>query len=154
MATSHSGLTVLVAGGASDSHTWNLMFLQLLLEERGHRVENLGPCVPPRLLVERCQLLQPELVVIGSVNGHGYRDGEAAVRALRTEPGTAHIAAVIGGKLGVDGVRDEARRHRLLDAGFSAVFDDGDLDAFTRYLSTLTNSAGARADRPSGRAAV
>jgi methylaspartate mutase sigma subunit len=156
MSTSHSGLSVLVAGGASDAHTWNLVLLQLLLEQSGHRVENLGPCVPDRLLVERCRAAAPDLVVLGSVNGHGYRDGESAVRALRAEPELAGVPAVIGGKLGVDGVRDRARRARLLAAGFDAVFDDGDLDAFTRYLAALAPAATTAvcAQRPTGRAAV
>lgn len=32
------GLDVVVSTMASDSHTWNLVFLQLVLEELGHRV--------------------------------------------------------------------------------------------------------------------
>jgi len=154
MSTSHSGLAVLVAGGASDAHTWNLVFLQLLLEDRGHRVDNLGPCVPASLLVERCRATAPDLVVLSSVNGHGYRDGEGAVRALRAEPELAALPAVIGGKLGLDGVREPARRERLLTAGFDAVFDDGDLDAFARYLDGVADAAHSRAQRSSGRAAV
>lgn len=35
----------------SDSHTWNLLFLQLLLEEHGCEVTNLGACVPVATLV-------------------------------------------------------------------------------------------------------
>ena len=38
--------TVVVSGLASDAHTWNLVYLQLVLEEMGHRVTNLGACVP------------------------------------------------------------------------------------------------------------
>ena len=148
MATSHSGLRVLVAGGASDSHTWNLVFLQLLLEEGGHQVVNLGPCVPERLLTEQCRALDPDLLVIGSVNGHGYHDGERAALALRADPDLAGLPAVIGGKLGVSGEQDETRRARLLDAGFDAVFDDGDLDAFLHFVDGLRSdsTAGSRAD--------
>ena len=42
---------VIVTGTASDAHTWNLVFLQLMLEELGHDVDNLGPCVPDEELL-------------------------------------------------------------------------------------------------------
>ena len=38
--------TVLLTGASSDAHTWNLVFLQLLIAEHGFRVTNLGPAVP------------------------------------------------------------------------------------------------------------
>ncbi|MGQ4416103.1 methylaspartate mutase, partial [Streptomyces sp. SAS_269] len=34
---------VVVSSLASDAHTWNLVFLQLLIEESGFDVVNLGP---------------------------------------------------------------------------------------------------------------
>jgi len=148
MATSYSGLTVLVAGGTSDSHTWNLVFLQIMLQEAGYQVVNIGPCVPEQLLVDRCRDVTPDLVVIGSVNGHGYQDGELAILALRAEPDLAALPAVIGGKLGVEGKQDEVLRARLLDAGFDAVFDDGDLDSFLRFVADLR--VGSSADEPAG----
>ncbi|WP_236568013.1 MULTISPECIES: cobalamin B12-binding domain-containing protein [unclassified Nocardiopsis] len=127
-------MTVL-SGTSSDSHTWNLVFLQLLLEEAGHRVANIGPCVPDRLLVEECLARTPGLVVVSSVNGHGYDDGLRAVRELRAQPGLARVPAVIGGKLGVNGTLAPDRVRDLLDAGFDAVFADGDTEAFTSHLS-------------------
>lgn len=132
--SSRSGCDVLVAGTASDSHTWNLIFLQLFCEERGHRVVNLGPCVPDALLVAETTALRPELVVLSSVNGHGYTDGLKAITALR--PHAPEPRIVIGGKLGVDGRRHADRTDTLLRAGFDAVFDDGDLSAFDSFLRT------------------
>lgn len=52
------GHHVLVSSVSSDSHTWNLVFLQLLLEEMGHEVTNIGSCVPDDLLIEECRLPQ------------------------------------------------------------------------------------------------
>ena len=137
MVSSQRDLKILIAGGASDSHSWNLVFLALLLEESGHRVVNLGPCVDAALLLRECRAHAPDLVVVSSVNGHGYRDGLSVIGALRAEPALAGVPVVIGGKLGVDGARDEAAAQRLLAAGFSAVFDDADVSAFLDRVACL-----------------
>ncbi|MEU9378244.1 cobalamin-dependent protein [Streptomyces sp. NPDC048255] len=135
-------VNILLTGTESDSHTWNLVYLQLLLEELGHRVHNLGPCVTDELLTAACAADEPGLVLISSVNGHGYRDGLNAVRALRRAGFTGPV--VIGGKLGVAGAADPEQRGRLLDAGCDAVFDDGDVNSFRTYLGSLP-AADARA---------
>lgn len=64
-----------MASVASDSHTWNLVFLYLLLEELGFDVVNLGASLPDDILISECTRIEPDLVVISSVNGHGYNDG-------------------------------------------------------------------------------
>ncbi|MFL6137210.1 MAG: cobalamin B12-binding domain-containing protein [Frankiaceae bacterium] len=129
-------LDVVVTSSSSDAHTWNLVYLQLLLEELGHRVTNLGACVPEALLVARCAELMPDLVVLSSVNGHGWRDGAGAVRALRANEQLTTIPAVIGGKLGIDGPQGAQRRQALVAAGFDEVFE-GDCDpaVFAAYLA-------------------
>ncbi|MGW1049600.1 cobalamin B12-binding domain-containing protein [Streptomyces sp. NPDC002521] len=115
--------TVVVTSMASDSHTWNLVYLQLLLEELGYDVVNLGPCVPDDLLVSRCAGIDPSFVVISSVNGHGHQDGLRVIRKLRAHPALITTPVVIGGKLGVDG-RSAARAHALRAAGFDEVFEE------------------------------
>lgn len=117
--------TVIVTSMASDAHTWNLVFLQLLIEELGYPVVNLGPCVPDELLVEECRALRPEMVVISSVNGHGYQDGMRVIQRLRAAAPLAATPVVIGGKLGVTGDEDAERIAELMAAGYDAVFDDG-----------------------------
>jgi methylaspartate mutase sigma subunit len=120
---------------SSDAHTWNLVYLQLLLEEYGHRVTNLGGCVPDRLLVSECLRLRPDLVVISTVNGHGWRDGRQAITALRSRTEFADTPVVIGGKLGIAGPGGEAYVHSLRAAGFDAVFEDNaGPSAFRAYL--------------------
>lgn len=139
------GRTVVVSGLASDAHTWNLIYLHLLIEELGYRVVNLGPCVPVRQLVAGCVTHRPGLIVISSVNGHGYQDGLSAIRGLRACPQLAATPAVIGGKLGIGG--PSSRRHvdRLLAAGFQAVFEDGggEIASFRAFLAEITRGADA-----------
>jgi methylaspartate mutase sigma subunit len=147
MALSRNIDKVLLTGTVSDSHTWNLVFLQLFIEEQGLAVVNLGPCVPEELLVARCRAEAPDLVVVSSVNGHGCADGLAAIAALRAAPDLAGLPVVIGGKLGLDGRDDADRVTRLRDAGFDAVFDDGDLIAFERFLTALAVGPSAAAGR-------
>lgn len=113
---------ILLSTTSSDSHTWNLMFLQLLLEECGHEVVNLGPCVPDDLLVETARSCRPGAIVISTVNGHGRIDGARVVRAVRRDPEIAHLPVVIGGKLGIEGTSSDDEVSRLLEAGFDAVF--------------------------------
>ncbi|MER6030766.1 cobalamin-dependent protein [Streptomyces sp. NPDC001851] len=115
--------TVVVTSMASDSHTWNLVFLQLLLEELGYDVVNLGPCVPDDLLVSRCAALRPAFVVVSSVNGHGHQDGLRVIGAFRSHPDLAATPVAIGGKLGVAG-QDSARARELRAAGFDEVFEE------------------------------
>ncbi|MDB1085977.1 cobalamin-dependent protein [Streptomyces sp. ACA25] len=149
MALPEYGLKVLVTGTASDSHTWNLVFLQLFLEELNHRVVNLGPCVDGELLAAECAAHRPDLVLISSVNGHGYRDGLTAVTRLRADRAGATVPVVVGGKLGVAGACDAEAAARLLRAGCTAVFDDGDLDALRDFLTGL--AAGGRLPAMRGR---
>src|SRR6185437_15739567 len=119
-APARPSLTVLLTGVASDSHTWNLVFLELLFTELGHLVVNLGPCVPPELLVQTCTQARPDLIVMSSVNGHGLRDGIRAMDAVRRCPELAGVPAIIGGKLGIAGLSDRAHIRQLLEAGFDA----------------------------------
>ncbi|MGZ3147212.1 cobalamin B12-binding domain-containing protein [Lentzea chajnantorensis] len=132
---------VLVAGGTSDSHTWNLVYLQLLIEEHGRRVVNLGPCVPEDLLVEEAVAEQPALVVVSSVNGHGFHDGIRMVTRLRARQELADVPAVIGGKLGITGSSSAEQVAELKAAGYDAVFadgvDSGGIDEFSRLLFEL-----------------
>lgn len=117
-----TGHRILLSTTSSDSHTWNLMFLQLLLEESGHEVVNLGPCVPDDLLVETARTVRPTAIVISTVNGHGRIDGARIARTVRRDPEIAQLPMMIGGKLGIEGTSGDDQVSRLLEAGFDAVF--------------------------------
>lgn len=137
-----SGRRVLVSSVSSDSHTWNLVFLQLLLEEMGHEVVNVGSCVPDELLIEECRRVQPDLVVVSSVNGHGALDGARAIRRLREQQDLRDLRVVIGGKLGVRGAEAGTYGPELMAAGFDAVFEDAaGVAEFRRYLAQSATPA-------------
>ncbi|MGW7531817.1 cobalamin B12-binding domain-containing protein [Amycolatopsis sp. NPDC054798] len=124
----------------SDAHTWNLVFLQLLIEELGLDVVNLGPCVPVELLVRECHVRQPALIALSSVNGHGYQDGLQEIAALRACAALTDTPIVIGGKLGVSDIGRTDRAIELLKAGFDAVYDDHADDA-ARFRSLVSSLA-------------
>ncbi|WP_208608195.1 cobalamin B12-binding domain-containing protein [Amycolatopsis pretoriensis] len=133
-----AGLRVVVTSTASDSHTWNLIYLQLLLEELGNHVINFGPCVPDQVLVDRCRALRPDLIVMSSVNGHGVQDGIGAISLIRSAPELTSTPVVIGGKLGVAGPDGGESARRLAAAGFDAVFHDGDdIAVFRAFVDAL-----------------
>jgi methylaspartate mutase sigma subunit len=128
-------LDVVIAALSSDAHTWNLVFIQLLLEELGHRVRNLGPCVPDHLIVQACCSPAPDLLVVTSINGHGLRDGQSLIRAVRACPGLISMPTAIGGALSINGTRLAGA---LLAAGFDAVFEGIGADtSFRAYVNAL-----------------
>ncbi|MER7518613.1 cobalamin-dependent protein [Streptomyces sp. NPDC126499] len=118
-------MRILLSTVSSDSHTWNLVFLQLLLEEWGHDVVNLGPCVPDRLLIETARQERPDVIVISSVNGHGHLDGARLVKAVRADREICHLPMLIGGKLGILGDDNIEHARGLRNAGFDEVFTEG-----------------------------
>ncbi len=133
-------LNIIVTSVSSDAHTWNLVYLQLMLEELGHEVTNLGACVPDAELVAGCAALGPDLIVVSSVNGHGGRDGLRLIRALRDDPALATTPVVIGGKLDIRG-GDPAVAARLRAAGFDAVFAEGaPTTAFHKFVAALSHA--------------
>jgi methylaspartate mutase sigma subunit len=135
--------TVVVTSMASDSHTWNLVYLQLMLEELGYDVVNLGSCVPDEILVDSCAELAPALVVVSSVNGHGYADGMRVIDKLRASDELVATPVVIGGKLGIAGEQTGAQLDNLMAAGFDAVFDDSatGIQEFNRFVGAIPAQA-------------
>jgi methylaspartate mutase sigma subunit len=138
-ATGVASPTIVVSSLKSDAHTWNLVFLQLLIEEAGFEVVNLGPCVPTDLLVSASLELLPRAIVLSSVNGHGYHDALPAIAALRARPALAGTPVIIGGKLGVGAEDRSALAEHLLASGFDAVYDDTqETGGFRELLAAMT----------------
>ncbi|MFG3282165.1 cobalamin B12-binding domain-containing protein [Streptomyces sp. NPDC048111] len=143
-AAAPEGLDIVVSTMASDAHTWNLVFLQLLLEELGHRVTNLGACVPDDLIVDHCRRARPDLIVLSSVNGHGRLDGQRVIDRLRAVPELAATPTVIGGKLGISDEADAQAGRALREAGFDEVFTGmGAIERFRAYLAERTSAVAA-----------
>lgn len=126
----------------SDSHTWNLLFIQLLLEENGWSVDNLGPCVPPATLVDESLHRAPDLIVISTVNGHGAQDARQVIAALRAQPALTDVPVVLGGKLCVSEDQALAAAPGLVASGYDAVLV-GDC-AVPRFRSLLARVAARR----------
>jgi len=140
-------LSVIVTSLSSDAHTWNLVFLQMLLEEMGCRVTNLGACTPDEVIVRECLARRPDLIVVGTLNGHGLQDGLRLIGALRDRPGLVRTPVVIGGRLDTTGESGGRTATLLLEAGFDAVFDGAaGLGAFRSLVHTLAVGSGAPID--------
>jgi methylaspartate mutase sigma subunit len=139
---------------SSDAHTWNLVYIQLVLEELGHDVLNMGACVPDRELIAQCRTARPDLIVLGSVNGHGFADGMRVIAGLRAAPELVATPVVIGGKLDTVG-GDPTIAGRLIAAGFDAVYfedpvsDGAALGAFRSFVA-LVAEVPATAPSPAG----
>jgi methylaspartate mutase sigma subunit len=140
------GRRIVLSTVSSDAHTWNLVFLQLSLQEQGFEVVNLGPCVPDEVLIDAVRLHRPDAVVISSVNGHGHLDGARVIQRLRRDPEIGTVPVMIGGKLGIQGDGNAELALALVEAGFTAVFtDSSDPAELGRHLGELTDSAEPRA---------
>ncbi|MFG2873471.1 cobalamin B12-binding domain-containing protein [Streptomyces sp. NPDC048337] len=117
----------------SDSHFWNLIYLEKLLEEHGAVVHNLGNCTPAELVVRKLAAYQPDLLVVSSVNGHGYY----GARELLTQIHLAglDVPCVVGGKLTTAASDNDRVRRDLLAHGFTDVFVEE--DAVERFRELL-----------------
>jgi methylmalonyl-CoA mutase cobalamin-binding subunit len=119
---------------------WNLVFLQLLLEEHGGSVVNLGACTPDDFIIAECRRLRPDALVISTVNGHGHIDGLRLIRKIRQDPELAFLRVVIGGKLGVHGAQGAGFGAELIANGFDSVFEaGGGLDRSTEFLDLVSS---------------
>ncbi|NYT94283.1 cobalamin B12-binding domain-containing protein [Salinispora sp. H7-4] len=136
-------LHVLVTGTSSDAHTWNLIFLQLALEEAGHDVTNLGPCVPDDLLTETCVRLRPDALVISSVNGHGHADAARAAAVVRHDSRHDAMPIIVGGLLGTAGNPNAVHAPALEAAGVTAVLEKDDLPELMRLLAEIRTAVAA-----------
>ncbi|MFE5210520.1 cobalamin B12-binding domain-containing protein [Streptomyces sp. NPDC056600] len=129
----------IVSSVSSDAHMWNLVFLQLLLEENGGQVRNLGACVPDEVIIQECRADRPDVLVLSTVNGHGHLDGLRLIQKIRSEPDLRDLRVVIGGKLGVRGAENVRFIDELATGGFDAVFEsEGGLQDFQEFLAALT----------------
>jgi methylmalonyl-CoA mutase cobalamin-binding subunit len=121
----------------SDSHMWNLIYIQLFLQEHGYEVNNIGCCTPIDLLMQKYIEQQPELIVISTINGHGYVEGRAIIEAFKSRFGDNCPKMVIGGKLSIDPSENPQIRQHLMSLGFDEVLISDSLTPFTNFLNQL-----------------
>lgn len=123
----------LIATVESDSHMWNLVYLQLWLAEQGFEVHNGGCCTPEPEVLQALDSFEPDLVVISSVNGHGHAQGLRLIDGIRRH--NPDVPCVIGGKLTTSEADTLLARDALLQAGYAGVFIGGDAMAdFAAFL--------------------
>ncbi len=134
---------VVLSSVACDSHTWNLVYLQLRLEELGCDVVNLGACTPDALVAEALQTHRPDLLVVSSVNGHGAMDATRLLAELRGRGLLDATRAVVGGKLSVAGALAVPARDALLAAGAHEVLGE-DAEALARIVQEVCVQRAAR----------
>ncbi|NWB99001.1 cobalamin B12-binding domain-containing protein [Pseudomonas gingeri] len=126
----------LLATVESDSHMWNLVYLQLWLTEHGFNVKNLGSCTPTELVLTSLEQHRTQLLVVSSVNGHGHSQGLELIRLVRQHH--PDLPCVIGGKLTTSEDQTRAVSQELLAAGYNQVFiGDDAISTFEIYLGTL-----------------
>lgn len=136
-----AGRRCLITTVQSDSHTWNLIYIQLLLEELGATVINLGCCVPIEETISAIELNNPDLVIVSSVNGHGYFQGKELIERAQRELEGCLPPFIIGGKLSTNTEKNELIDRDLLGVGYDAVFQSDDaIVQFRKYLSVYSNS--------------
>jgi methylmalonyl-CoA mutase cobalamin-binding subunit len=124
-----------IATVQSDSHMWNLVYIELVLRENGWDVNNLGACTPTELVVETCLAQRPDMLVVSTVNGHGHIGGRKLIGELRSQPELEYLPVVIGGKLGTLGAENSVFVEPLIAAGFSVVFMESEgLQSFSRFI--------------------
>ncbi|MFB6456892.1 cobalamin B12-binding domain-containing protein [Chitinophaga sp. Hz27] len=126
----------------SDSHQWNLVFIRLLLEENGFEVINLGPSVPYDLLTEACIKHQPDMLIVSTINGHGYIEGKELVKRVRELDCMREKPVFIGGKLSTDVSMSYLYAVELESAGFTKAYcNDEDLQDFGQRLQQIKEQA-------------
>jgi methylaspartate mutase sigma subunit len=131
-------MRILLSSIPSDSHTWNLVFMQLYIEEMGHQVFNLGACVPTDFLVKEAHRYQPDMIVVSSINGHANIEGVEMAQVIRSYDLLRNIPLVIGGKLGTKGTDNEIYVNKLIAAGFDGVFTESeDLDSLANFMKGI-----------------
>lgn len=131
--------TVLLTTVPSDSHSWNLVFMEFLLNDLGYKVENLGPNTPMEEVIARLNRNGCAMVVVSTVNGHGYIEGAELAHRIRNE--TNHIKGLyIGGKICTENDALTIARHSdtLRAAGFDEVFDDSVANSFDAFQELVS----------------
>jgi len=131
-------LNVILSGTPSDSHMWNLIFMELFLQENGCRVRNLGPCVPVHEIYDSLEESPFDLVVISSVNGHLFQDAMKIITPSFCYAPNQLPPFLAGGKIGISQKSAEFQKKRLIKLGYDDLFIEEDsLTRFKKYLDYL-----------------
>ena len=132
---------VLITTIPSDSHTWNLMYMRLLVAEHGAAVDCLGGCVPYTHTADQVVAQKPDLVIVSTVNGHGSQQGGELLHIARDRLGASTPPFVIGGQIAVETARYPVAAEALIRAGYERVFyRESAIPAFNRFMCDFVAS--------------
>lgn len=125
---------VVLSSTSSDSHTWNLVYLELLMRELGFDVVNLGACVASSKVIQACHRHHPFILVLSSVNGLGHIKGTELIQEIRKMTLLHKMKVVLGGKLTLNGTLTDQERKKLIQSGFDAIYSETEIIDFQNYL--------------------
>lgn len=127
VAPAHSAsLRVLIITTPSDVHSWNLVFLSLVVRDAGMTCRIVGPAPQLEEIKSGAVEFDPDIILVSTINGHGEFEATDVLLALR-EVCDADIPVLIGGILGVTQESMGRRRSVLLSMGYTEVFEGADL---------------------------
>ncbi len=122
----------------SDCHSWNLIYMEMILQEMGYKVINLGVCVPYNVMEVACENMRPSIMVVSTVNGHGFIEGEKIIKKIRKNKKTKEIKVVIGGKINTGSINNNGDKSRLIAMGYDGVFvGDQSIAEFKEYVEKV-----------------
>ncbi len=130
--------TALLATVPSDSHSWNLIFMEFHMTDHGLDVTNLGPNTPAQEILKNLKHKHFDIVVISSVNGHGSIEGLELISSIKTEAKYSG-EVYLGGKICTATKEDTVSEHieELERAGFERVFDDSVTNSFDEFQKVM-----------------
>jgi methylaspartate mutase sigma subunit len=129
-------LNIILLGTHSDSHTWNLIFMELFLKENNCQVRNLGACVSIEEISEETKKFPPDLIIVSSINGHLFQDGIKIINSLNQKFPKKLPPLVIGGRMGVSVIESDFQKKKLHKLGYEGVFvGQNSLIHFKKYLN-------------------
>ncbi len=121
----------------SDSHVWNLIFMELLLKEQGYEVINLGICVSYNLTVTSYNHYKPDIVVVSTVNGHGFIEGITLIKSIK-QNGLFKCPVYIGGKLSTNKKASLLHISELEENGYTKAYTNSDLSEFKSEIQKIS----------------
>ncbi len=123
----------------SDSHHWNLIFIELLLKEHGFEIMNLGACVPFEETIKYYNTYKPEMLVVSTINGHGFIEGKQLINELKKKS-TSIKNIFIGGNLSTNLELTEHHAAELENEGYTKAFGrEGDLIDFKHRMKRIVD---------------
>jgi methylaspartate mutase sigma subunit len=138
---------VILATIPSDSHCWNLVFMELFLKEQRFDVINLGPCTPFELILECTLKNTVSAIIISSVNGHAFLEAERLIKMIRKNV-PYDIPVYLGGKLSTDMKKAEFYAKELENAGYTKAYSENDdMSDFKAQLKSLSDGIEEILDR-------